>query len=239
MGNYDVFAEFYDATMGDRSRNVAFVEGLIGRNKPKGKKLLELACGTGAILKALSGKYEVSGLDVSRGMLAKAGKKLPKAKFYLQNMAGFRVDEKYDVILCLFDSINHLLTFKEWEQVFSRAEKHLNGGGVFIFDMNMPDKLKLISSLRPAVIRSGKNVTIMDVTSPEAGLTDWHITVFEHKKGNVYERHEDMARETSFPAQTVKKALARLYGKVTMATAEKRRSKAGPGRVFFCCRKKK
>lgn len=238
MGNYDVFAEFYDATMGDRSRNAAFVEGLIRRYNPKANKLLELACGTGAILKALSGKYEVSGLDVSKGMLAKARKKLPKAKFYLQNMADFSINEKYAVILCLFDSINHLLTFKEWKRVFAGAEKHLEPGGLFIFDMNLAEKLKVICSLRPAVIKSGKDLTIMDVTSPGAGLTDWRITVFEHVRDNVYRRHDDLARETSFPVKTVKKALTGIYGKVVMASAEKKWSKSGPGRVFFCCRKK-
>jgi len=238
MSNYDVFSEFYDDMMGDRSRNVALVAGLITKHRPKAKKVLELACGTGAILKALSGKYEVSGLDVSRGMLAKAKKKLPKAGFYRQSMARFSIKDKFDVVLCLFDSINHLLSFKEWEAVFAGAKKHLNEGGLFVFDMNTPEKLEKLSSSRPAVIKAGKNFTIMDVTSSGGGLTDWKLTVFEHKKGNVYARHDDMAREISFPAEAVKRSLAKTYEKITMTSSEKGPRGSRPGRVYFCCEKK-
>lgn len=237
MGNYDVFAEFYDSAMGNRSRHTAFVETLIKKHNPKAGKVLELACGTGAILKPLSGKYEVSGLDISKGMLAKAVKKLPKAKFYRQSMAGFKINKKFDVILCLFDSINHLLTFKEWKKVFVSAEKHLNEGGLFVFDMNTRGKLKVISSSRPAVLSSGKDLTIMDVASAGGELTDWKITVFKHIKEDVYERHDDMARETSFPIKAVKRALAGIYGNISMTAAEKKWSKSGPGRVYFCCKK--
>ncbi len=238
MNNYEMFADFYDDMMGDRSRNVGIVEGLIKKGSPKAYTVLELACGTGAILKGLSGEYKVSGLDISKAMLVKARRKLPRAKFYTQSMAGFSINEKFDVILCLFDSINHLLTLNEWKKVFVSAEKHLNKDGLFIFDMNTQEKLGILSSSRPSVVRSGRDMTIMDVTSPGGRLTDWKITVFEHVKKNVYKRHEETIRETSFAAETVKKVLSGIFVEVKTMAAEEDRNKSGPGRIYFNCRKK-
>lgn len=62
--------------------------------------------------------------------------KLPDTKFHTADMTAFKLSEKFDVILCIFDSVNHLLTFDQWEALFDRAKEHLSAGGVFIVDMN-------------------------------------------------------------------------------------------------------
>ena len=47
----------------------SYIRRLIRQHKPKARTLLELACGTGAILKILAKSYDVAGLDVSPQML--------------------------------------------------------------------------------------------------------------------------------------------------------------------------
>lgn len=66
MTNYDKFFKFYDQVMGDREKSSKDILNYIQECAPKAKKVLELACGTGSVLKYLAEKYEVYGLDLSK-----------------------------------------------------------------------------------------------------------------------------------------------------------------------------
>ena len=77
MTTYEVFAPFYDRVMGDRGREGSYLHELIQRHSPGAATVLELACGTGAILEQLHPHYEASGLDASRRMLDIAARKVP------------------------------------------------------------------------------------------------------------------------------------------------------------------
>jgi len=237
MANYDVFAKFYDKAMGPRIASTKRIFDLIKKHNPDSEKILELACGTGAVLKPLSKHYLVSGLDLSKSMLKIAKKNIPHATLYHKSMTRFRLPEKFDTILCLFDSINHLLTFEQWENVFINAHSHLRDNGIFIFDMNTREKLQTISTSRPVVLRFGKNLMIMSVTSADGNITDWDICVFEHKQYDTYRRWNDHAKEISFPTKQVEEKLRQIYRKVWIDTAEIKRFNGSDGRVYFCCKK--
>jgi SAM-dependent methyltransferase len=92
-------------------------------------------------LKQLRPTYKVTGLDLSPDMLQLAAAKLPGVRLIEADMRAFDLEERFDVALCLFDSINHLLHFAEWKAVFARAHDHLNDGGIFIFDINTQRQL--------------------------------------------------------------------------------------------------
>ena len=128
MTSYERFGRFYDAVMGDRRRAAAQVTELIRAAKPGAKNVLELGCGTGSILKSLQDHYAVSGLDISARMLSIARKKAPRARFFRQDMVDFRIDHRFDVIFCVFDSINHVRRFSDWKRVFARVRQHLSPG---------------------------------------------------------------------------------------------------------------
>jgi len=236
MQQYDIFAKFYDDTMGDRSATVEYLCGLIEKSNPKAHNLMELACGTGELLRAFDGRYEVSGLDLSRGMLKIARKKLPRARFYQASMAGFELPEKYDVILCVFDSINHLLKFSDWKKVFRSASRHLNDKGVFIFDMNSVGKLEDIVTWPEAVYDCGNSTAIMSVKDMGSGVVAWNVRVFEKMKGDLYKLHEEEIEETSFPVAKVKEALAPYFGKVKMISKGVGIGDEGD-RLYFVCKK--
>ena len=68
MTSYRLFARFYDAIQGNRA-HAAFLRDLIERQHPSARTVLELACGTGSILKQLQADYSVTGLDLSPEML--------------------------------------------------------------------------------------------------------------------------------------------------------------------------
>src|SRR5436305_11533726 len=130
MANYDKFYKHYDAVMDDPIQKAVFLTSLIKKWNPKATTLLELACGTGAILQHLVHNFEVSGLDLSAGMLSIARKRLPKTRFFKQDMTQFSIPQNFDVILCVYDSINHLVRFNDWQKVFARTKRHINENGI-------------------------------------------------------------------------------------------------------------
>src|SRR3990167_9241090 len=135
MADYDPVAPFYDKIHGNRRQTIKYVKQLIKTYHSKAKTLLSLACGTGTICKALSGRYKITGVDIASGMLAMAEKKMPKLDFYQQDMVQLKLDSKFDVIVCLFASVNHVLAFDDWERLFANVKAHFTPGGIFIFDI--------------------------------------------------------------------------------------------------------
>jgi hypothetical protein len=57
-------------------------------------------------------------------MLEVAAAKLPGVPLVEADMTQFELGERFDVVLCVYDSINHLLEFGQWEAVFDRVHEH-------------------------------------------------------------------------------------------------------------------
>jgi len=233
MTSYERFGKFYDAVMGDRLSAAEQVREFIRAAKPDAKKVLELGCGTGSILKFLQGDYEVYGLDISEKMLSIARKKVPRAKLFRQDMVNFRIDDRFDVVLCVFDSINHLRRFSHWKKVFARVRRQLLPGGCFIFDINTQRKLDRHIAEPPWVHRFGRNLLIMDVTALPGGGSNWNIKVFEHQNGSHYAVHEEDIVEVSFPSVQILAALHACHMKVRVIDPDRRRPSARSERLFF------
>jgi SAM-dependent methyltransferase len=184
-------------------------------------------------LKTLPKKYHLYGLDVSQDMLALARRKVPRARFFLQDMRYFEIAERFDVILCLFDSINHLLEYKEWKKVFSKVKEHLNKGGIFIFDINSEYKLKNLSQAPAIVERIKDNYLIMDISEIKRGLFDWDIKVFEKEKTNNYKLYKENIKERSYPVEKIMKTLKKNYSKIKTFDQEKKKPSKESGRIYF------
>src|SRR5260370_23697563 len=100
MAIYDLLAEHYDAVTGDPATEATFIDTTIKNAHNQAATLLEVACGTGAIMAPLIDRYHVSGLDISPAMLAIARQKLPEGTpLYLADMRCFKLDVKFDVIV--------------------------------------------------------------------------------------------------------------------------------------------
>jgi len=233
MTSYERFGEFYDAVMGDRRAAAKQVMELIRAAKPDAKNVLELGCGTGSILRCLQDAYEVSGLDISGKMLSVARKKVPRSKLFRQDMVDFRIDGRFDVILCLFDSINHVRRFSDWKKMFAAVRRHLLPGGCFIFDINTQRKLERLTAGPPWVHRFGKNLLIIDVTALPRGGSNWNVKVFEHLNSSRYALHEEDIVEVSFPLPQVVAALRSHYMKVRVIDPDRSQPSAKSERLFF------
>lgn len=101
------------------------------------KTLLELGCGTGEVILRLKDSFECSGIDISEDMLKIAYKKLKKTgtQLFLGDMREFDTRERYDVIIALFDTVNHLTSLEDLSDFLSSVSKSLNKDGILIFDV--------------------------------------------------------------------------------------------------------
>ena len=234
MNLYKYYSEVYDLFNSDYEWCLRFIRETIRDYANNPRSLLELACGTGNILQHFIGEYEISGIDISASMLAQAKKKLPNASLFEMNIAAFKLNRKFDLVICMFDSINHLLSYEDWIKTFSCVRNHLNPGGVFMFDMNTLERLDNLSK-SPGLMQEKDDAYLnMKVTKTAENVINWNIKIFKRVRDNLYELDEDNIEETSFSSQKVKQDLEMLFGKVRIQTYEN-----GPnivrGRIFFIC----
>jgi SAM-dependent methyltransferase len=234
---YAKLDRFYDAAMGDRTEMASSIRRLILQHKPQAKTLLELACGTGGILKILAKSYEVVGLDLSPQMLSIARKKLPQVKFFRRNMASFDLGTKFDVIICVFDSINHVLNFGDWKKIFRNAARHLEQDGLFLFDINTEAKLERLINAPTWVHKFGGNLEFINVTKGQRGIANWNIRVFEHRRGNRYGLFEEDIREISFPVNKIRTALQKQFNSIKVINPTERTPSTKSDRLYFVCKR--
>lgn len=237
MTNYDVFGKFYDAIMGDRAKQTKRLRAFIRKANPKARNVLELGCGTGSVLKHLVKDYEVWGVDLSTKMLSIAKKKVPRAKLSRQDMVRFRLSERFDVICCVFDSINHITSFIHWKKLFANVQRHLSDRGIFIFDINTQKKLDRHIAEPPWVLKFGNNFLIMEITAVPRHGSNWNIKVFERIHADRYVLHEENIQEASFSMDRIVSALRVHFRHVKTIDTDRRRPSSESERLYFVCRK--
>ena len=237
MPGYDSYAAFYDATQGDRAAHAAYVRSLLEKHHPKAKTVLELACGTGSVLAQLRDRYDVTGVDLSEQMLARAAEKLPDVRLVHADMTSVDLGETFDAVLCVFDSINHLLRFEQWEQVFDRAREHLADRGIFVFDVNTEHKLASFASPRLwTQWFDDVHLLVMNI-SDDDGVYTWHIRVFEHLDGDEYRLHNEQIPEVAFPRERIAESLTQRFSRVWTYDQERTRPTSRSERLHFVCRR--
>ncbi len=104
--------------------------------KVKVKTILDVGCGTGIYLIGLKKKgFNVDGLDFSESMLKEARKKDPKIKLYKKDMGSFKINKKYDSVICLSSSLVSLPNFNLIKKTIKNIFNHLVSNGTFILDL--------------------------------------------------------------------------------------------------------
>ena len=234
MDSYERWAPFYDAMRGDPAEPAAFVRELIEKHAPDARTLLELGCGTGALLQLLP--YESTGVDLSEEMLRIARAKLPRARFVQGDMTSLALGETFDVVVCVADAINHLRPFAQWEKVFARAWEHLSRGGIFVFDMNTQLHLSQLAADPPLTKWSdGGDFTVLDVVENGRAGVVVEVSVFERRGDGDYRLHSARIPEISFPVERVTRALRKRFARVRVYDQFRSRPTALSERLHFVC----
>lgn len=148
MDAYVSLAPYYDELTGDVPYGsfADFYEAVFRMYGASPKLLLDLACGTGTLTAELTRRgYELIAADVSPDMLSIAREKAaglePEPVFLNQSMEELDLYGTVDAAVCSLDGVNYLPP-ESLGGVFERLRLFVAPGGLFIFDVNTPEKLR-------------------------------------------------------------------------------------------------
>jgi SAM-dependent methyltransferase len=214
------------------------VSAFVERYRPGTVSLLELGCGTGSILARLDSIPSVAGLDRSPQMLERARVKVPRAELFQGDMATFTLGARFDVVICVFDSLNHLLTLDAWQSLFAAVHGHLAEGGLFIFDVNTTGELQRLGNEPPWVYDFDGNVVIMDVFLGPDDLSEWDIRIFENVGESQYRLHHERISELGVGLDRIRSALEPHFTVLEVIGEDGEVATDGSVKAHFACRRR-
>ncbi|MFI9629587.1 class I SAM-dependent DNA methyltransferase [Streptomyces sp. NPDC052042] len=119
----------------DYRREAEEIAALVRAERPDTGSLLDVACGTGQHLRHLTRLFgHVEGVELSPDMLALAAGRNPDVALHQGDMRTFRLDRRFDAVICMFSSIGHLRDTAELEATLGRFAQHLTPGGVILVE---------------------------------------------------------------------------------------------------------
>ena len=145
---YGALAAIYDEVMGhvnyakwvDFTREILSAHGLPQPSALRPPLILECACGTGIVALMLASLgYRIEAFDASPAMVKRAREKAVG----ICNQPDFRVGDflvldaknQYDAAICLYDSINYLMSTDQVSAFLKLLKEALKPGGLFLFDI--------------------------------------------------------------------------------------------------------
>ncbi len=207
---------------------------------PPGSAVLDLCCGTGQLAAVLSEKgYVVTGVDGSGGMIEIARRNAPDVEFLVQDVRELSLGGRFAAVFSTFDSLNHVMSLDELEQVFRNVHSVLDDGGHFEFDLNMEagymsrwrGSFGIVEDDHVCVARSSR------VEEERIGRMD--LTVFE-KEGTGWKRTDVSLLQRWYPEGDIDERLQNAGFEEIRTFDEEDPILEGAqetGRMFFVARK--
>jgi SAM-dependent methyltransferase len=137
---YEAIAPVYDdfTAHHDYRLWVGTLLELAGAGGLSGDTALDVACGTGkSFLPLLERGWKVTACDISPAMVELARIKVgDRARLEVADMRELPVYGSFDLVCCLDDAVNYLLTGAELEQALRGMAANLAPDGILVFDSN-------------------------------------------------------------------------------------------------------
>ena len=178
---YDVFASHYDER---RDYLDSFEKDEVKRmlGNVKGKKILDIGCGTGRLMRYLiDSGAEVVAADLSAAMLAKAQKNFRGVKTVKADIRDLPFeDESFDIVIAAFVIVHLKKLDKAFDEVY-RVTK--NGGHFLVTNINQRKSPKLKTRDREIVIESHYHIPKHVVDAMEEAFFDPEEEFFVEENG--------------------------------------------------------
>ena len=250
MSSYEALARRYDALTADVDHDAwaDYLEKHFRRSPLPIRTVLDLACGTGAITCLLARRgYEMIGVDLSAEMLSVAAEKardltgvIPPL-FLQQPMEDLDLYGTIDAGVCCLDSVNYVTRPKDLLRAFRRVHLFLEPGGLFLFDVNTPEKLEGLDG--------GMFIDETDDTycvwradyARRSRICTYGFDLFFREEDGLWRREEEVHQERAYTVEELTHMLReagfvhiRPYGDRKL-----RPPKPGEDRIFFAARKER
>ena len=247
MGAYEALAASYDRLTNDVDyrATVAFYGEILAEEGLRPRTAVDLACGTGtvSILLAQQG-LRVTGVDLSEEMLTVAQQKADglenPPRFVRQSLQNLTLPRGVDLAVCALDSLDYITEPSDCAKAIRRVYRALNPGGIFIFDVNTPEKLRAMD----AQVFLDEDDDVYCVWRGEfdekTNLCSYGMDLFQ-RQGTHWRRSFEEHREYAYSAEQLTGYLKaagftgiRVYGDRRMEPP-----RPGEQRIYFKARKGK
>ena len=201
MDAYHNLAVSYDRLTNDvdYEATVDFYYEILKREGLKPRTAVDLACGTGSVTAILAQKgLRTIGVDLSEEMLTVASQKSMELKnqpmFLCQNLRDLYLPRAVDLAVCALDSLDYITDPADCREAIRRVFKYLNPGGIFIFDVNTPEKLRAMDG--QVFLDEDDDVYCVwrGEFDEESYICSYGMDLFQ-RKGNLWERSFEEHRE--------------------------------------------
>jgi SAM-dependent methyltransferase len=149
MPNFDLFAHYYDADMGDFADDLPLYRELARRDPGV---ILDAMCGTGRVVVALAAAgFQTVGLDIAPEMVQIAERKRveqcleQRLRLVQGDVRSFVLDEQFGVVLVPMNSFMHLETVEDQLAALHSIKRHLAPDGLVVIDLFNPDPRDLMT----------------------------------------------------------------------------------------------
>lgn len=245
MSAYEALAFSYDRLTHDVDYEavVRFARELWEQEGLHPKRIADLACGTGSVSAILARQgYEVIGVDLSQEMLTMAWQKcagLKKPPLLIhQRLERLHLPRGVDVAFCGLDSLDYITEPADCREAIRRVYKVLNPGGMFIFDVNTPEKLRAMDG--QVFLDEDENVFCVwrgefDETRQ---ICSYGMDLFQ-RQGKVWHRSFEEHREYAYTREMLEGYLQEAGFTSIRVYGDRRMERPAPGeqRIYFSARK--
>ena len=245
MNAYHDLAVSYDRLTSDVDYQaiVAFYHAVLEKENIHPKSAVDLACGTGSVALLLAEEMDrVIGVDMSEEMLTVALQRAQEQEnrplFVCQMLQELRLDRAVDLAVCALDGLDYILDPADCCEAIRRVYKALNPGGIFIFDVNTPEKLRAMDG--QVFLDEDDDVYCVwrGEFDEQTNICSYGMDLFQ-RRGDVWQRSFEEHREYAYTVEQLTEYLRsagfthiRVYADGKLEAPE-----AGEQRIYFSARK--
>jgi SAM-dependent methyltransferase len=159
---YEAIAPVYDDFTAHHNYELWLGELLpkLERHGLRENRLLDVGCGTGkSFIPMLQRGWVVSACDISPAMVELARAKVgDAANLTVADMRDLPRFGEFDLVWCLDDAVNYLLSADELERALSGMRANLGPGGLLMFDVNALSAYRTFFAEEEIVERDGRRL---------------------------------------------------------------------------------
>lgn len=245
MNAYKNLAASYDRLTNDVDYDavVAFYRAIWEREGVHPRTAVDLACGTGSVaLRLAKLGIRTTAVDLSEDMLTVAQSRCAELanppRFVHQALQRLHLSVGVDLAVCALDSLDYITEPSDCLEAICRAYKALNPGGLFIFDVNTPEKLRAMDG--QVFLDEDDDVYCVwrGEFDENTNILSYGMDLFQ-RRGKLWERSFEEHREYAYDADTLISYL-RIAGFTGIAVYADRRPEApreGEQRIYIKARK--
>ena len=222
MTQYTDFSNVYDLFMD----NVPYekwaedITVILRENGIEDGLVLDLGCGTGTLTELLyNAGYDMIGIDASEDMLAEAREKQymsmtyddgdlggleeaiePGILYLCQDITEFELYGTVRAIVSTCDTLNYITEPEKLRSVFRLVNNYIEPDGVFIFDMNAPEKYEeVLADNVFAENREDASFIWENSYDRESRINEYALTLFiRDEETELYEKTEELHYQRAY-----------------------------------------